>query len=342
MLPRGGRPIIPSRRVPQTNRRLGGPERPPELKHTYELTPKAFAQVKRMLRKATRQTCPPEIVDIIMDMAEYWVCSTDSIDYSVTADGQLEIPSGREREDRFILRTKPLGLATWHIDDMESWQAAAPAQKLNQEYTQEELQRFSGGPALALTHPFRKIVFNIVSKDQGWTSPVRDRDRDRDSKHPYRGSNTWFDAGVDRFDKKPTPSSETTEGSNPEASSSAEKAPTTSAIRPVWPELKMNPSGYEYDYKVEPTEYDKKIQCNLKAHGEWTDHNVEWLWTDDIDPESAAAKKLEENGRGRRSGDGTFVKDLKPGDMVTVWGRTRYGQWVNHVQKVEIKVYWAL
>ncbi|KAJ8126214.1 hypothetical protein O1611_g7425 [Lasiodiplodia mahajangana] len=331
MIPRGPGSRIPYRRVPLINRPLDRPERPPELKNTFELTPKTCAEAKSILGKATR--LPLELVDIVMDYAEYWVCQTASIDYSVTGSGHLAIHSGRDRENRFLLRTEPLGLTTWHPDDMERWQTAAPAQKLNQEYTHEELEPFSGNPPLnLLTHPVRKIVFDIVSRDQGWGGNIEDH-------HTYRGSWTWFDAGIDRFDKEPTPPVEATEESKSETSSGPKKGPTTSAIRPVWPFLSATSSGY--DHQLQATDH-KTIQHNRVAEHDWQHHHVEWSWLDDVDYESTAAQQLEANGRGCRSGDGSFVKDLKSGDMVTLWGHARFPGWVNNVQKVEIKVYWAL
>jgi len=51
---------------------------------------------------------------------------------------------------------------------------------------------------------------------------------------------------------------------------------------------------------------------------------------------------LEEQGRGRGTGNGEFVRDLRLGDVVTVWGMARFGAWVNNVEAVKIDVYWAV
>ncbi|KAI1125759.1 hypothetical protein F5Y10DRAFT_246280 [Nemania abortiva] len=330
MLPRGGRARIPFRRVPLVNQQLDGPGQPPELKNYYNPSPKQCIEAKRIIAKATN--FPPELVDIVMDYAEYWACTTTSIDYSVTGSRHLAINSGRDRENKFLLRTEPLGLTAWHTDDKENWQTAAPPCKLNEEYTREELERFVDGPATTLEHPFRKIVFDIVSRDQGWSGDI-------ESHHTYRSSWTWFDAGIDRFDKGHTRSAESTGESEPEASSGTDKPPPTSAIRPVWPRPKENSS--EYDHPLHPTDY-HKIQCNRVAEHDWQHHHVEWSSTDNIDPDSSGAEELEANGRGRATGDGSFLRSLKVGDMVTVWGRTRFGSWVNNIQKVQVQVYWAL
>ena len=84
------------------------------------------------------------------------------------------------------------------------------------------------------------------------------------------------------------------------------------------------------------------IQRNLVAHTRMKEHIVEWSWTDDIDPESDAAAELDKQGRGAATGDGSFVRSLKMGDVVTVWGKARFPSWMNQVEKVKIDIYWAV
>ncbi|TGJ84877.1 hypothetical protein E0Z10_g3884 [Xylaria hypoxylon] len=324
-----GRPRVPfRRRNPLNNQHLDHPQPHPELKNTHKPTPKECAEVKGILGKAA--SFPPEIVDIVMDFAEYWTCSVSSIDYSVTSNGLFSIRGGSESENTFLLRTEPLGLTTWHPKDQDSWAAAAPTYKLVEEYPREELERFVEGPPSTLEHPFRKIVFDIVSRDQGWSHEL-------DTHHTFRSSWTWFDAGIDRFDKGHT--SEHTGTSETEASSSSEKVPTTGAIRPIWPPLKENLS--EYDHTLHPTA-DHKIQCNRISEQDWQHHHIEWSCTDDIDPESSAGQELDAIGRGSATGDGSFLRNLKVGDMLTVWGRARFPGWMLSIQKVQVEVYWAL
>ncbi|KAI0542770.1 hypothetical protein GGR58DRAFT_170322 [Xylaria digitata] len=318
-----GRLRIPfRRRNPLNNQSLGTAKPPPELKNTHKPTPKECAEVKGILGKATN--FPPELVDIVMDFAEYWACSVSSIDYSGTPNGQFSISGGNESENTFLLRTEPLGLTTWHPNDQDSWRAAAPARKLVEEYPRKELERFIEGPPSTLGHPFRKIVFDIVSKDQGWS-------HEPNTHHTYRSSWTWFDAGIDRFDKGHTSESETPNGS--------EKVPTTGAIRPVWPPLKENLS--EYDHALHPTA-DHKIQCHRIGEHDWQHHRIVWSCMDNIDPESSAGQELDSIGRGSATGDGSFLRSLKVGDMLTVWACARFPGWSNHIQKVRVEVYWAL
>ncbi|KAI1819509.1 hypothetical protein F4861DRAFT_136388 [Xylaria intraflava] len=320
---RRGRIIIPFRGPAR-------PARPPERNNAWETTPEECAEAKRILAKATH--FPPEIVDIVMDLAEYWVCSVASIDYSVAANEQFKVYGASGRENQFLLRTEPMGLTAWHSNDQERWQTQAPAFKLEEEYSRKELQRFIEGPSLTLAHPLRKLVFDITSKDQGWGG-------DYGSKDTFRSSWTWFDAGIDRFDKGHICSTECMENSEDGTANASEGVPTTCSMRPVWPPLKENLS--EYDHQLFPAA-DHKIQCNLVAADDWQRHHVEWSWTDDIDPESSASQELDEKGRGSNTGDGSFVRSLRIGDMVTIWAHARYPGWVNNVRKVQVRACWAV
>jgi hypothetical protein len=125
-------------------------------------------------------------------------------------------------------------------------------------------------------------------------------------------------------------------------SSRIQAAPRTCAIRPVWPSIvEKADSSSHYDHRLLPT-LDHKIQCNRTAGSELEHHHIEWHWTDAIDPHSNEGQDLETVGRGSATGDGTFIRNLRVGDMVTVWGRARFPGWRNIVQKVQVRVYWAL
>lgn len=133
--------------------------------------------------------------------------------------------------------------------------------------------------------------------------------------------------------------------------SSTESALPVCGIRPVYPSVEPKPPKDNseadtptYDY-VHPLHHQPKfeIQRNRTATKGWQDYTITWLYLDDAGPESEEARILdEEKGRGRATCDGTFVRDLKLGDVITVWGKARFGGWVNNVEKVKIDVYWAV
>ncbi|KAI1337144.1 hypothetical protein F5Y15DRAFT_391551 [Xylariaceae sp. FL0016] len=317
---RRGGARIPLRRIPIAPRPMKESQ-PPVLKNIYEPSSSDCGDVKRTIARASQ--FPPEIVDMIMDFAEYWTCSTASIDYTVLASGHYTIRSGSDRENQFLLRTEPIGLTQWHADNPERWRQQAAPRHLEEEYTREELEHLIEGPKSTLEHPIRKVVFQITSRDQGHGGNHEDH-------NTFRHSFTWFDAGIDRFDKT----------HQVDATMSSEAPPIpTEAIRPVWPPLRDDTSAY--DHQLHADDY-HLIQCNRLADKTWQHYCVEWYHNDNIVPESSAAQDLKAQGRGAETGNGEFVRNLKVGDMITVWGRSRFGGWQNNVQDVEIRVYWAL
>ncbi|KAH8907781.1 hypothetical protein BR93DRAFT_566118 [Coniochaeta sp. PMI_546] len=283
--------------------------------------------VKAMLNKAL--ALPPELLNTIFDLAEYWPHSTTE-----WSGGPLSIYGGRrDREDVFLLRSKPLGFTKAPDDpnlplDYETTPSAP--RYLHRQHSLETFQAAINAPNPLLEHPCRKVVFTIRSHDQGWGG---------DPQHhgTYEGSWTWFDAGLEKFDA----------GAEAEEQGTAPKFSLTK-LRSVWPDVVAVPEGeeadtYAFHHELQPNQ-DHKIQANVLARRLYTDHRVEWSWTDDIDPSGSDARleQLVKAGRGTGTGNGEFVRNLTLGDVVTVWGRARFPAWVNIVQSVRIDVYWAV
>jgi len=65
------------------------------------------------------------------------------------------------------------------------------------EYPLEAWQGWIGAPEKTVSHPARKIVFTLRSHDQGWGGDYADHGT-------YHGSYTWFDVGLERFDRDAT------------------------------------------------------------------------------------------------------------------------------------------
>lgn len=266
------------------------------------------------------------------------------------------------------LRSKPLGFIkkTHYDDNFYTFTPISPeALASDAEYPPSQFQDWIGGPTNAVQRPCRKIVFTITSHDQGW---AHNSSQDRGS---YRGSWTWFEAGLERFDKDaPRPENATekdsrmihesvpqeTEAGPPAAAAKAfeentEDAATPPAehedspkpylplysLRAIYPSVE--PEGPDFHHELHPSPQ-FTIQRNKTAVRDATTHRVVWSWTDDIDPPTA--EQLNEAGRGEETGNGALVRDLKLGDVVTVWAKTRFGGWTNHVESVKLDVYWAL
>lgn len=205
------------------------------------------------------------------------------------------------------------------------------------------------------------------------------------------GSYTWFEAGLERFDKNakrpedtnerdPNPPAqggqqeqrqeeeaeekgqavddagqEESSGESPHSSTSSfvvvnggqDQGPSdlpnpylpVYTLRPVQPSLSTEqPDTLHHTLNPNP---DWTIQCNKTATRAWTTHKVVWAWDDDMN-NPKTAEELRLMGRGQGTGTGVLVRDLKLGDMVTVWAKARFGGWANHVQNVRMDVYWAL
>ncbi|KAI2634958.1 hypothetical protein GGS26DRAFT_551947 [Hypomontagnella submonticulosa] len=332
MINRRGGARIPQRRIPL----IPPPSReqePPSLTNTYEARPEDIVEVKSILSKA--RNLPPELVDMILDRAEYWACSAAIIDYSNHPSKHISIHGGSPGEDQFLLRTEPLGLTKWSPSSQDLWRVESAPKQLKREYPESKLQDLVEGPISTLEHPFRKVVFDITSRDQGWSSHHNDHGT-------YRSSFTWFDAGLERFDMDNECPSDCPDRRNQEDSRDTTGIPTC-AIRPIWPPVVANEGSnrnLRYNHELNPVD-DHLIQRNKHAEKGMQHHHVEWSWDDDIDPESLEADTLVEAGRGAGTGNGEFVRNLKLGDMITVWGRARFPAWTNNIQRVEVKVYWA-
>jgi hypothetical protein len=84
------------------------------------------------------------------------------------------------------------------------------------------------------------------------------------------------------------------------------------------------------------------LQKNLTATEEFKEHKIVWSCTDNVDPDSVDGKALDNQGRGRATATGEYVRNMKVGDVVTVWGKARFPGWVNFVETVKIDIYWAV
>ncbi|KAI1392513.1 uncharacterized protein F4822DRAFT_391285 [Hypoxylon trugodes] len=321
---------IPRRRNPLFRRRDVSP---PNFTTSYEITPEDALEVRDILSED--RNLPPELVDMILEYAEYWACSVAVLDCADRPDGRISIRGGGQGENQFLLRTEPLGLNKWSPLSHDLWKTQSAPKSLEKEYPESNLHEFIEGPVSTLEHPFRKVVFDIVSCDQGWSSH-------HDDYGTYRNSFTWFDVGLERFDMNNECPPTCSDRQNSDSSSKTANIPTC-AIRSVWPPVindTSNDSAMKYKHELLPTE-DHCIQRNKHAEKNMQHHHIEWSWDDNINPELPAANELEEIGRGRSTGNGEFIRNLKFGDMITVWGRARFGGWSNNVQSVKVKLYWA-
>ncbi|GCB24819.1 hypothetical protein AAWM_07704 [Aspergillus awamori] len=225
----------------------------------------------------SQELLPVEIVDMIVDAAEYWASSESVL------EGETVI---RKDQDQIILTTVPL------CYDVQALNTPSPKPLPHR-----------------TTHPCRQIIFTIASHDQGWGGGPGSRGQ-------YGGSYSWFDTEVIH---------------------SAHQNRAANNQPPP-----QGPFHFGPDHpNLLPTA--RKLQSNKTAVPGSQKHTIVWHYQDDIAPDSNEAEEIERTqGRGRATLDGSQVRTLEIGDAIAVWGRARFGGWSNHVQRVSVRVFWAV
>ncbi|PHH66628.1 hypothetical protein CDD81_6465 [Ophiocordyceps australis] len=304
--------------------------------HAYEPSPFDVVVTRVMLGRSMK--LPPDLVDCIFDYAEYWAHSS-----SVVQDIGIVRQNGRD-PNQLLLRSCPLGLtsitgrgSTQIAEELAYDCSEAKPLPLEREHEPQFFARLVDYPTPRLLHPCRKIVFTLRSHDQGWGG-------DQDARGTYRASWTWFEAGLERFDASQTCDNKCTYDVRSERPESTAPLLPVCALRPIVPKIEptgSEPDSYRYSHKLLHQD-ELVIQRNKVATRETQEHVVEWSWRDKTDQDSAAARQLDEQGRGRATGDGTFVRELRLGDVVTVWGKARFPGWDNYAELVRIDVYWLV
>ncbi|KAH8180220.1 Ankyrin repeat protein [Sarocladium implicatum] len=347
-------PQLPS---PSTPLRRGNPSSPssssqPEQPQddSYKPSPIDILVTRILLTKCKK--LPADLCDIIFDYAEYWAHSTNEIDYNLEHKSPLRIVGRSRKEDHFLIRSFPIGLTTLKdredlADVLQYDTNETKPRPLRKEHPPAFFSKLADYPTPRLAHPVRKVVFTTTSRDQGSVG-VRTGDK------TYKDGWTWFEAGLERFEADQECDAQCVSDARFKSTKSVASKLPMCALRPIYPTFspandpastqtpsKDGEQKYKYDHGHLPVD-ERLIQRNQTRNREVKTHVVQWSWTDDIDPESDAAEDLVIQGRGRGTGDGSFVRDLKMGDVVTVWGKAKFPAWVNNVDKVKVDVYWAV
>ncbi|KJZ75191.1 hypothetical protein HIM_05385 [Hirsutella minnesotensis 3608] len=304
----------------------------------YRPTPIDIVVTRVMLTRS--KGLPPDVVDDIFDMAEYWAHSTNAVNYQTEHQDHLRI----SQDSKFLLRSFPLGLTGIHgnPDDAENLAeelvydtTEAKPLPLQKEYDARYFAKMARYPTPRLAHPCRKIVFSIRGHDQGWGGEL-------DSRGTYKSSWTWYEAGLERLDAAQDCDTKCTYDVRRESPTSNPPPLPVCGLRPIQPRTELG-ENQDYEY-VHPLLHEDPyvIRRNKTSMSEWQDHVITWSYADDIKAESGEGEELDEDGRGCASGDGSFVRSLKMGDVVTIWGKARFPGWVNNVECVKVDVYWAV
>ena len=100
-------------RIDSNEQQPQAPESSSTADHIFDPTPRDISHVRQILTKKGR--LPPEVIDIIMDDAEYWVCTNTAADYSSLQAGHLTVCGGQNfRENQFLVRALSINRALLH------------------------------------------------------------------------------------------------------------------------------------------------------------------------------------------------------------------------------------
>ncbi|KAK5656386.1 hypothetical protein OQA88_4767 [Cercophora sp. LCS_1] len=297
----------------------------------YEPTILDVLVAKAMISKGLG--LPAELTDAILDHAEYWPHSTTHVNYTSQTGNAKAVGNhfgGRGSENDLLVRTVPIGFRKWPaqtrpLPDGETIDQLFITPKPPAEpFDADTFQPLLDSPLTALAYPCRKIVFTIRSHDQGWGGDYAD-------KGTYNHSWTWFEAGLERWCRS--------------EDDGGEDMPSLSVqdLATVYPDVVLEGAHHEFHHPVLPNE-NTKIQCNVTVSNEMKEHRIEWRYNDSVDEVRTVegAMALSTQGRGTGTGDGSFVRGLRLGDVITVWAKARFPGWVNYVESVNVDVYWQV
>jgi hypothetical protein len=267
------------------------------------------------------QPLPKELVDDILDLASYWAHTSLTFEeiQSVTARDASIVES-------MYMRALPLAFPNTAGDFTLSARennSKDPKRKTytllrEQDPTSDEFIAMapSGQPSNPIAaHPCRKIVFQLWSHDQGWTTS-----------HPhdqgtYRNSFTWIGARIEKAQFGM--SADLFAGGS---GSSLLKTPVNFIPRAL--------PGSDETFT--------HVQTNVQVNSETTHHTVTWHHLDSVRKGSQDAQEADARGEDWKALDGRFVKAMRPGDCISLWMRARLRLWKCTLEKAKITVYWAV
>lgn len=318
---------------------------------------------------------PNEIIDMILDLAEYWPHSSSILDTTTRVysghmcygsyparprqklERLLSTPESRRefKEDGFLIRTPPLG---WHcVSDAElSKRRATKPQPTAQPRAKSKPLIPSPQPPNWLPprglHPARRVVFEILSREERLESTHR-----QGSTFCYANSKTSFDATVDTISFPKTTKRSVARGIDPllwtaEAATKhchTQQPPDVCyAIRAKAPAPAPSPPSSPSTKAADGENHASGVTKNYTAHNRkvvrtWRYDGAERCYLPTTDRDFASEQATE------------FVLGLREGDCVGLWARARRSEgrarrregergraWCNVVDRVAIHVFWAV
>ena len=321
---------------------------------------------------------PNEIIDIILDLAEYWPHTSSILDmttrvysghmyygsYAARPRQKLErllsTPESRRefKENGFLIRTPPLGWQCVGDADSSERRESEPPPTTQPRPKWKPLisrpQTPTWLPPRGL-HPARRVVFEILSREERLENTHRPG-----STLYYANSKTSFEATVDTISFPKTTKKTVKRSIDPliwtaEAATKdyhQQPADVCYTIRPKFPNhpspssSSCSPSSSNPpDHATSPSGVTKNYTAhNRKVVRTWRYDGAERCYLPTTDRDFGSEKATE------------FVRRLKEGDCIGLWararkvegrdGRRRPGEqdraWCNVVDRVAIHVFWAV
>ena len=317
---------------------------------------------------------PNEIIDIILDLAEYWPHTSSVLDMTTRVysghmyygsyparprqklERLLSTPESRRewKENGFLIRTPPLGWRCTSNSDLSRGQDNEPPPKIRPRPKWKPLIPAAKPPNWLPprgVHPARRVVFEILSREERLENSPRPG-----STFYYANSETSFDATVDtisfpRMTKKSInrsidPLLWTTEAATKNCHNNHQHQQLSDVCYTIRSKSPSHPapaaSSPSSDHALLPS---SGVTKNYTAHN----RKVVRTWRYD----GAERCYLPTTDRDFSSENATaFVKGLKEGDCIGLWARARKVEsrrpgeqgraWCNVVDRVAIHVFWAV
>ncbi|KAK5106917.1 hypothetical protein LTS08_001040 [Lithohypha guttulata] len=204
-----------------------------------------------------------------------------------------------------LLRTRlPADLVPMILDHAELWHPIVVATSLHPDRIAEPQSRKLQAALVIPPHlprnSIRRIRLITVSRDQGWSSYPEDHDT-------YRGSYTWFEAGIRGLDPDNLADIETIYQNVPV------DCQHRNALDPEHVDLCL---AHEERYKYGA----QRIATNIHAGKDFREHVVQW----DLESEDEGTRRM--------------IREVKGGCRIEVSAHAQFPGWVNYVKSVKIEV----
>ncbi|PWW72525.1 hypothetical protein C7212DRAFT_225527 [Tuber magnatum] len=276
----------------------------------------APAQVVKTKKLLQGRGLPIEVVDTILDFAEYWPVVSTITRYASEKTARSTYETGNSAHLLYS-RTNPL--PGEFKPEPTARDGAGEGSTTGQ---------FIGHYQTRGQYPVRKIVFKTVSRDQGWTS--------NEGRGTYKGSWSWFEVHAER-----PKSIEAITSADPGPLVDAELITETRAsdyYNPSWKRVSATKKGVTDENRSLTSNPEEKItwelQRNVHAGQDWKTHWVVWKHDG---PDSGPVDESTGAGTGA-----DLVRCLKPGDRINLVARAQFPGWQNCVRSAEIHVYYAI